>query len=203
MIILHSIIYIFVVEKIISKLYIMTKSRLSQGLKNAQTRLLNQNSKKILNNVLLLYVVLFAVITDLLYLVSTGAHSNVIVFILVAYITSMFSKNMTVILIVALAITNIYHLGRGIVVKEGFEEGEGEGEGEDKDKDTDKDKDKDVDTDKDTDQETKSKKGEQLPEEYKDALKQLSDPETLKTIEGLKSLEPLIGRMEGVIKMFK
>jgi len=201
MIILHSIIYIFVVEKIISKLYIMTKSRLSQGLKNAQTRLLNQNSKKILNNVLLLYVVLFAVITDLLYLVSTGAHSNVIVFILVAYITSMFSKNMTVILIVALAITNIYHLGRGIVVKEGFEEGEGEGE--DKDKDTDKDKDKDVDTDKDTDQETKSKKGEQLPEEYKDALKQLSDPETLKTIEGLKSLEPLIGRMEGVIKMFK
>jgi len=203
MIILHSIIYIFVVEKIISKLYIMTKSRLSQGLKNAQTRLLNQNSKKILNNVLLLYVVLFAVITDLLYLVSTGAHSNVIVFILVAYITSMFSKNMTVILIVALAITNIYHLGRGIVVKEGFEEGEGEGEGEDKDKDTDKDKDKDVDTDKDTVQETKSKKGEQLPEEYKDALKQLSDPETLKTIEGLKSLEPLIGRMEGVIKMFK
>lgn len=177
----------------------MTKSRLSQGLKNAQTRLLNQNSKKILNNVLLLYVVLFAVITDLLYLVSIGAHSNVIVFILVAYITSMFSKNMTVILIVALAITNIYHLGRGIVVKEGFEEGEGEGEDEDEDKDVDTDKDKDVDTDK----ETKSKKGEQLPEEYKDALKQLSDPETLKTIEGLKSLEPLIGRMEGVIKMFK
>ena len=185
----------------------MTKSRLSQGLKNAQTRLLNQNSKKILNNVLLLYVVLFAVITDLLYLVSIGAHSNVIVFILVAYITSMFSKNMTVILIVALAITNIYHLGRGIVVKEGFEEGEGEGEGEGEDVDTDTDKDKDVDTDtdkdKDTDKETKSKKGEQLPEEYKDALKQLSDPETLKTIEGLKSLEPLIGRMEGVIKMFK
>ena len=175
----------------------MTKSRLSQGLKNAQTRLLNQNSKKILNNVLLLYVVLFAVITDLLYLVSIGAHSNVIVFILVAYITSMFSKNMTVILIVALAITNIYHLGRGIVVKEGFEEGEGEGEDEDEDKD------KDVDTDTDKDKETKSKKGEQLPEEYKDALKQLSDPETLKTIEGLKSLEPLIGRMEGVIKMFK
>ena len=175
----------------------MTKSRLSQGLKNAQTRLLNQNSKKILNNVLLLYVVLFAVITDLLYLVSIGAHSNVIVFILVAYITSMFSKNMTVILIVALAITNVYHLGRGIVVKEGFEEGEGEGEDEDEDKD------KDVDTDTDKDKETKSKKGEQLPEEYKDALKQLSDPETLKTIEGLKSLEPLIGRMEGVIKMFK
>ena len=175
----------------------MTKSRLSQGLKNAQTRLLNQNSKKILNNVLLLYVVLFAVITDLLYLVSIGAHSNVIVFILVAYITSMFSKNMTIILIVALAITNIYHLGRGIVVKEGFEEGEGEGEDEDEDKD------KDVDTDTDKDKETKSKKGEQLPEEYKDALKQLSDPETLKTIEGLKSLEPLIGRMEGVIKMFK
>jgi hypothetical protein len=203
----------------------MTKNRLSLGLKKAQSRLLNQNSRKILNNVFLLYIVLFASITDLLYLVSTGAHSNVIVFIVSAYVTSMFSKNMTVVLIVALAITNIYHLGRGIIVKEGFEEGtedeEGE-EGEEGEDSTDEEEtvpnsDESSDTtdpdsltqDKDTEsKEPKTKKknkkneNETLPKEYKDTLAQLSDPETLKTIEGLKSLKPLLGKMERVIGMF-
>jgi len=176
----------------------MTNHRLSQGLKRTQSRLLNQSSHKILNNVFLLYVVLFASITDLLYLVSTGAHNNVIIFIMIAYVTSMFSKNMTVILIIALAITNIYHLGRGIILKEGFEEDATEDKTPEE-KETDK-KPEEKETDK---KETEGNTGKQLPEEYKEALKQLSDPETLKTIEGLKSLEPLIGRMEGVIKMFK
>ena len=176
----------------------MTKSKLSQGLKKAQSRLLNLNSKKILNSVILLYVVLFASIADLLYLVSTGAHSNVIIFILIAYVTSMFSKNMTVILITALAITNIYHLGRRVVLKEGFEEDADDEDDESKDED-DESKDED---DESKDEETKSKNVEKLPEEYKKTLAQLSDPETLKTIEGLKSLEPLIGKMERVIGMF-
>ena len=204
----------------------MSKSKLSQGLKRAQSRLLNQNSKKILNSVMLLYVVLFASITDLLYLVSTGAHSNVIVFILVAYVTSMFSKNMTVILITSLAITNIYHLGRSVVVKEGFEEGEDDEEDEDDEKSEDsepkdensepkdenseskdensesKDENSESKDENSESKESKSKKGEKLPEEYKKTLAQLSDPETLKTIEGLKSLEPLLGKMERVIGMF-
>ena len=192
----------------------MSKSKLSQGLKRAQSRLLNQNSKNILNSVMLLYVVLFASITDLLYLVSTGAHSNVIVFILVAYVTSMFSKNMTVILITSLAITNIYHLGRSVVVKEGLGEGEeGEDEKTDEDEKSEDSESKDENSEskdkkseskdkKSESKESKSKKGEKLPEEYKKTLAQLSDPETLKTIEGLKSLEPLLGKMERVIGMF-
>jgi len=198
----------------------MTKRKLSQGLKKAQSRLLNINSKKILNSVILLYIVLFASFADLLYLVSTGAHSNVIIFILIAYVTSIFSKNMTVILITSLAITNIYHLGRSVVLKEGFEEGSNdEDDTESKDEDTeskdeddeskgeDDDESKDEDTeskgeDDDESKESNSKNVEKLPEEYKKTLAQLSDPETLKTIEGIKSLEPLIGKMERVIGMF-
>ena len=175
----------------------MSKTKLSQGLKKAQSRLLNMNSKKILNSVILLYVVLFASITDLLYLVSTGAHSNVIVFILVAYVTSIFSKNMTVILITSLAITNIYHLGRNVVLKEGFEEGSDDESKDDDDESKDDDGEpndddgepNDDDDDESKDEETKSKNVEKLPE-------------TLKTIEGIKSLEPLIGKMERVIGMF-
>jgi len=185
----------------------MANKKVSQGLKRAQSRLLNQNTKKILNNVLLLYVVLIASIADLLYMVSTGSHINVIIFILVAYVTSLFSKNMTVVLLVALAITNIYQMGKSIIVKEGFEEGaekdteedaeEGaeedaeEGAEEDAEENTVKKKDKAKDKDK------------ELPEEYKKALEQLSDPETARTIEGLKSLEPLVERMQDVVNMLK
>ena len=177
----------------------MANKKVSQGLKRAQSRLLNQNTKKILNNVLLLYVVLIASIADLLYMVSTGSHINVIIFILVAYVTSLFSKNMTVVLLVALAITNIYQMGKSIIVKEGFEEGAEkdteedaeEGAEEDAEENTVKKKDKAKDKDK------------ELPEEYKKALEQLSDPETARTIEGLKSLEPLVERMQDVVNMLK
>ena len=202
----------------------MTNSKLSIGLKKANSRLLHQNSRKILHNVFLLYVVLFASIIDLLYMVSTGSHINVILFIVAAYVTYSFSKNMTVILIVALAITNIYHLGKSIVIKEGFEEGPEEKESEDKESEEKESEDKESEekelSEKEPDDTAAAKKKPskgsdsgnrktnandvaKLPDEYKQTLAQLSDPETLKTIEGLKSLEPLIGKMERVISMFK
>lgn len=191
----------------------MTNSKLSIGLKKANSRLLHQNSRKILHNVFLLYVVLFASIIDLLYMVSTGSHINVILFIVAAYVTYSFSKNMTVILIVALAITNIYHLGKSIIIKEGFEEGQEDKETEEKEPEEKESEEKPDDTaaakkkpSKGSDSDNKTPKASdvaKLPEEYKQTLAQLSDPETLKTIEGLKSLEPLIGKMERVISMFK
>lgn len=191
----------------------MSKHRLSQGLKRAQSRLLNQNSKKILNSVFLLYVVLFASIIDLLYMVSIGVHSNIIIFFMVAYVTSVFSKNMTVILIIALAITNIYHLGRDIILKEGFEEGAAdETNGDDNDKESEdkesedkepKDKESEDKEPKDKESEDKKEGMGQLPKEYIETLKQLRDPETMRTIEGLKSLEPLAKRMEGLARMFR
>jgi len=137
---------------------------------------------------------------------------------MVAYVTSVFSKNMTVILIIALAITNIYHLGRDIILKEGFEEGAAdETNGDDNDKES-KDKeskdkeseDKEPKDKESEDKEPKDKESEdkkegmgQLPKEYIETLKQLRDPETMRTIEGLKSLEPLAKRMEGLARMFK
>ncbi len=185
----------------------MANKKVSQGLKRAQSRLLNQNTKKILNNVLLLYVVLIASIADLLYMVSTGSHINVIIFILVAYVTSLFSKNMTVVLLVALAITNIYQMGKSIIVKEGFEEGAEEDAEEDAEKDTEKDTEEDAEEDAEENTVKKKDKAKdkdkELPEEYKKALEQLSDPETARTIEGLKSLEPLVERMQDVVKMLK
>jgi hypothetical protein len=184
----------------------MSHRKISQGLKRAQSRLLNMNSKKILNNVALLYVVLIATISDLLYMVSLGSHFNVIIFILVAYVTSLFSKNMMVILIVALALTNMYDLGKKIVLKEGFEDEDG-----DKDKTDDSDESKSDESNSDEDKEnndeddskTSETKDEKMPEEFKKALEQMSNPETRKTIEGLKELEPMVDKIKNVVEMLK
>lgn len=184
----------------------MSNRKISQGLKRAQSRLLNMNSKKILNNVALLYVVLIATISDLLYMVSLGSHFNVIIFILVAYVTSLFSKNMMVVLLVALALTNMYDLGKKIVLKEGFEDEDG-----DKDKTDDSDESKSDESNSDEDKEnnneddskTSETKDEKMPEEFKKALEQMSNPETRKTIQGLKELEPMVDKIKNVVEMLK
>ena len=196
----------------------MANKNISQGLKRAQSRLLNMNSKKILNNVALLYVVLIATISDLLYMVSYGSHFNVIVFIVVAYITSIFSKNMMVILLVSLVLTNMYDMGKKIVLKEGFDENSSESDKDDseqkesnenhqeKEDDKEDDKEDEVKEDDKEDDETAKNTGkeyDELPAEFKNALDQMSNPETRKTIEGLKELEPMINRIGNIVKMLK
>ena len=202
----------------------MSKSRLSEGLKRAQARFTKSNSKKILNNVFLLYLVLFISISDLLYMAGNGAYVNVGVFVLAGYITSMFSKNMMVIMLVALAITNIYALGKSIVVKEGLtvegaedkeeeididaklkEEGEKEKKDDAESKKKHKKQHKDMDDEaigEGFDKEAMTS-DEKLPTGFKDALSKLENPETLKTIEGLKELAPMIEQMGKMIDMMK
>lgn len=203
----------------------MSKSRLSEGLKRAQSRLTKTNSKKILNNVFLLYLVLLISISDLLYMAGNGDYVNVGVFVLAGYITSMFSKNMMVIMLVALAITNIYALGKSIVVKEGLtvegaedkneeeididaklkEENEKEKKEEEESKKKHKKQHKDMDDEaigEGFDKEAMTG-DEKLPTGFKDALSKLENPETRKTIEGLKELAPMIEQMGKMIDMMK
>ena len=83
----------------------------------------------ILHNVYILYLIFVIALGDFLYLVYTGDLYSATIFVLVGFLTYFFSKNMIVILFIALAITNIIKCGR--CSEEGFEgEGEDEGEGE-------------------------------------------------------------------------
>lgn len=88
----------------------------------------------VLHNIYILYLIFVIALGDFLYLVYTGDLYSATIFILVGFLTYFFSKNMIVILFIALAITNIIKCGR--CSEEGFEHGEGdaEGEGEDKEK---------------------------------------------------------------------
>lgn len=85
----------------------------------------------ILHNVYILYLIFVIALGDFLYLVYTGDLYSATIFVLVGFLTYFFSKNMIVILFIALAITNIIKCGR--CSEEGFEgEDEGEEEGEEK-----------------------------------------------------------------------
>ena len=153
---------------------------------------------------------------------SNGAYVNVGVFVLAGYITSMFSKNMMVIMLAALAITNIYALGKSIVVKEGLtvdnddeeeididaklkEEGEKDKKEEAESKKKHKKQHKDMDKDELGEEFEKEAmtSDEKLPTGFKEALSKLENPETLKTIEGLKELAPMIEQMSKMIEMMK
>lgn len=82
----------------------------------------------VLHNIYILYLIFVIALGDFLYLVYTGDLYSATIFVLVGFLTYFFSKNMIVILFIALAITNIIKCGR--CSEEGFEDGEGEGEGE-------------------------------------------------------------------------
>lgn len=96
----------------------------------------------VLHNIYILYLIFVIALGDFLYLVYTGDLYSATIFVLVGFLTYFFSKNMIVILFIALAITNIIKCGR--CSEEGFEDGEGdadaegdaegEGEGEDEEK---------------------------------------------------------------------
>jgi len=89
---------------------------------------LQNKNHAILHNIYILYFVFVIAFGDFLYLVYSGDFYSASIFVLVGFLTYFFSKNMIVILFIALAITNIIKCGR--CSEEGFENDEGEGEEE-------------------------------------------------------------------------
>ena len=119
----------------------------------------------VLHNIYILYLIFVIALGDFLYLVYTGDLYSATIFVLVGFLTYFFSKNMIVILFIALAITNIIKCGR--CSEEGFEDGEGEGkgdadaEGDAEGEDEGKDKDEEKPTESDTESTEKPKKTEE------------------------------------------
>lgn len=114
------------------------------------------NKKNILHNKYILYFIFFIALGDLLILGYNNDYYSVSIFILIGFLTSFFSKNMIVIMIMAIAFTNIiliYGVDRRI---EGMTSEETE-EKTDNEK-TDDEKTDDEKTDKKTDEEKTDKK---------------------------------------------
>ena len=81
------------------------------------------NMGKILYSRVVLYIVLIICLFQLFMLTSVGDYYSCAVFVLVGFLTSFFSKNMLVILVIALVVTNILKYGAN-VRREGFEDAE-------------------------------------------------------------------------------
>ena len=83
----------------------------------------------ILYNKYLLYFILLISFTDLLYYAIAKKYIFIIIFFIIGYLTHFFSKNMTVIMCIALVFTNILSFGTSnrSIVNEGFTEEDTDG----------------------------------------------------------------------------
>uniref|UniRef100_A0A6C0LQE4 Uncharacterized protein n=1 Tax=viral metagenome TaxID=1070528 RepID=A0A6C0LQE4_9ZZZZ len=145
-------------------------------------------SNSILHNRALLYALLAIALIDVLYLLNTRDFKSVIVFILVGVLTTFFSKNMIVVLFVAICITYMLKHTKSLEGLEDMEEGE----------------DEEIEIDEDENFEEKEKEGETevSTEQMTGEMKEFMEVQD-KIIKRMSELEPLMQRAEGFIEKFE
>ena len=80
-----------------------------------------------LTNKWILYLVLFSAVFDLFYFYQKGDMYALTIFFIIGFLVSFFSKNMVVILILAIALTHLIRYGKNL--SEGFEDEDEEKDG--------------------------------------------------------------------------
>ena len=144
-------------------------------------------SNSILHNRFLLYGLLAIDLIDVLYLLNTRDFTSVIVFILVAVLTTFFSKNMVIVLFIAICITYMLKHTKSLEGLEGMEEEDDEKKDENFENDQEKEKEKEI---------------EVSTEEMTGEMKEFMEVQD-KIIKRMTELEPLMQRAEGFIEKFE
>jgi hypothetical protein len=166
----------------------------------------------ILQNQLILYLFLFMTIVQLVIHVNNNDILSIIILSLVGFLTSKFSKNMIVILCVALTLSKMIGMGLSKAGLEGFKGKGKRGEHEDKDekkKDEKKDKSKKDDEEEELDDSPNSnelsdktkdemkRQFEKLKEEYPE-FKAIQDD----LIEGISKMDPILDKAEAFMNKY-
>ena len=102
--------------KLSSKKILPQKFSLPKSLLN-----INYNLNPILHNRIILYFISILALFDMFYFLNSNDVLSFAILILVGFLTSFFSKNMIVILVIALCVTHILKYGTSSYVSEGFE----------------------------------------------------------------------------------
>ena len=110
-------------RKTATKVATLTKSMMPSG-----------SSVGMINNKWILYAVLFISIVDLFNFFSKGDTTAIMIFVVAGFLTTYFSKNMLVILVIALAITHIVRFGSASIEGMEGEAGEADEEEEEEEK---------------------------------------------------------------------
>lgn len=165
---------------------------ISSYFKNFSKKSYNLNS--ILYNRILLYVFLVAAVVDVFYLSNIKDYGSIIVLLVVGFLTTFFSKNMIVVLVIALTVTHVlrYGTGTGTGISEGLENQDDDSETKDtKNQDGESDKKKD---DKNGEEVTL----ESLKNEFSDFQSTQSEIK-----QGIGRLEPLLANAERFIQRYE
>lgn len=93
------------IKKTATKVATLTKGMMPTGMMPSGA------SAGMLNNKWILYVILFISIIDLFNFYSKGDATAIAIFLVSGFLTSYFSKNMLVVLVVAIAVTHIARFG--------------------------------------------------------------------------------------------
>lgn len=172
------------------------------------------NFKDLLHNRVLLYSFLLISLVHLFYYVNTGDMKSAAIFIIIGFLTSFFSKNMLVILIIALVVTHIMKFGVRSV-SEGFAEGKDDDdeeeakEGLDEDEDEEDKKREGMKEGKDKGTTPPKAKGSVKPADEKDLegdkkKDYLEFQELQKEImTNMNKLEPLISKAESFVEKYE
>jgi len=173
------------------------------------TELLPSAKGGFLTNKWILYLVLFFAVFDVFHFYQKGDVQSVMIFFVVGILISFFSKNMVVILILAVVITHLIRYGKNLT--EGFEEEDKE-EFEDKEEteegfeEEDKEKEEFADETEETEKPSESFRGtiKETDKSVKDALSNLdSNGLTTKTQELLSTQRELMKNMEALEPLLK
>ena len=93
-------------------------------MKSLLKSILRETNNPILHNKFILYAVFFIALVYLYGLSIQRSWFHIAIFILIGYVSTFFSKNMTVVLIIAVVLTNILRSGsKAASISEGLENG--------------------------------------------------------------------------------
>ena len=147
------------------------------------------NFAPILYNKLVLYFICFLAIINVIYFTNVGDIQSLVIFVLVGILTSFFSKNMIVILVISLCTTHILKYGTGNRY-EGLENK------------NDEDELNKLKIDEPLQNDSKNKKQTVTKSEVMDAYNEYSGVKD-DIIEKIKSMEPMLEKVEGFIEKYE
>lgn len=190
------------------------------GMGRRITNLLPSTQGGFLTNKWFLYLVLFSAVFDLFYFYGKGDMYALTIFFIIGFLASFFSKNMVVILILAIVLTHLIRFGKNLSEgfedkdeeafeddkEEAFEEDKEEGFEDKEDEAFEEDKEEGFEEDKDEafeekeDEAFEEDKDEAFEEEVKDSGAKALANNQKKLMESMKSLEPMLAKAEGFLQ---
>lgn len=186
------------------------------GMGRRITDLLPSTQGGFLTNKWFLYLVLFSAVFDLFYFYGKGDMYALTIFFIIGFLASFFSKNMVVILILAIVLTHLIRYGKNLSEgfedkeedeafeddeeKEGFEDKEEEeGFEEEEEKEGFEEEDKEE-AFEEEDKEEGFEEDEEKEGFEKDSGAQALAKNQQKLVESMKALEPMLAKAEGFLQ---